>query len=979
MGVLMGCQPRQEVLAGDLNDAIFAADFGDVVAALAPEVYQNPEIFFRNTYPAQQLRKVVEAVFGRLTDPKEGGATIRLSTGFGGGKSHTLIALWHLARNIANPGLGSELLPAAGRPKQVTVVAVDVSKAGVPIFATHPDAQTKSLWGEIFYRLGGPEALQRLGAADDPEGSPNESQLTEILPNGPLLFLLDELVIYMARLSERGQGNLLGFLNSLAAVVTKRPQSVLIVTDPADQRVYAKQAAKLGDSLIDAAIRLDDVFGRKLTDFDPIGNEAAQVIVRRLFDRVNPNEAQRVSSEYYELYKRVANELPGALPRGTTTTDYARRFVDCYPFHPRLLDTAQDRLSALVDFQKSRGVLRLFARILRDVWERREEVEIISAGEINWASPRIRADLLQRLNRDEFKGAADADVGRHAGELDGDNPRGVHRRVASALLLESLPLQATSGMDASDVTLAVLRPDEAGNEPAEALDRLAGICWHIYPLAGGRGWQFRYEENVLKQIEERKAQFLEEAKDLVRAEAQQYFGGPQFKLRAWPTSAQQVAPAADLQLALCDSEELAKRVCAYEDESDPAVPMPRSFRNAIVAVAPNPAALSSAIERAQRLLAAEAIEKEQREQKGQGNKLTLEQLQKILPEARKQFRVQTYRAFDRVVLASGQVYRLEEPLETSDDELLKRPQGQPVLLKFLEAKKLIYETNDALDVDLFLKSILPGATPSSQWPDAYSAKAVHERFLAAPGLRLVPSGSVVRKTIAKALADGKVALRFASGEVYDANGQVGGPPDARRRSTGTLPAFNLDDNTLIAPIDSATATEWLRETPVETPPDGRGPGKSGGFAYPPPPPPASRVTIRIREQFEQYAAERPLLELKLTAPLPVLASQLVGLAQPLGAESLTLDLTVGGMAKDGGRIDFAVADVKPSLAIRPLQIAQTIFNTLADGSTYEARLTLRFGDGRVGTVDLLSQLTQSAPDGLEIEATFGPPVSVAVS
>src|SRR5258708_2158381 len=201
MGVLTGCQPRAEVLRGDLDDAIFAADFGDVIAGSAPKVYGDPSVFFRNTHPAQQLKKVVQAVFGRVADSKEGGATIRLSTGFGGGKTHTLIALYHLAKNIGDSGLGTDLLPAAGRPKSVTVVAIDASKAGVPVFATDGEIQVRSLWGEIFYRLGGEPALRRLGAADDPEASPNEDQIAAVLPDGPLLFLLDELVTYLAKLS----------------------------------------------------------------------------------------------------------------------------------------------------------------------------------------------------------------------------------------------------------------------------------------------------------------------------------------------------------------------------------------------------------------------------------------------------------------------------------------------------------------------------------------------------------------------------------------------------------------------------------------------------------------------------------------------------------------------------------------------------------------------------------------------------------
>lgn len=355
---------------------------------------------------------------------------------------------------------------------------------------------------------------------------------------------------------------------------------------------------------------------------------------------------------------------------------------------------------------------------------------MISAGEINWASSRIQADLLHRLNRENFRSAVSADVKKHTGELDGGSPRGIHRRVASALLLESLPMQPTSGLDKAEITLAVLRPDEAGPEPTEALDRLVGVCWHTYPMAGGRGWQFRYEPNIIRQIEERTADIpVDDAKSRVLAEAQEYFSGLTFTLRAWPTHARQVSESADLQLALCETEKIAKSVCAYEDDSDPLAPIPRGFQNAIVAVTATPSALDHAVDRARRLLAAEAIERDHKT--GETAKIVREQLQRIKPELHKQFRLQTCRAFDRAVLAGGNVYPIEEQFQVSDEQMLQRPHGQACLKKFLDSKPLIYQPGDALDVNRFLKDVLPGATPMPNKPGVYTAKAVHERFLGA--------------------------------------------------------------------------------------------------------------------------------------------------------------------------------------------------------------------------------------------------------
>src|SRR5262249_47417626 len=160
----------------------------------------------------------------------------------------------------------------------------------------------------------------------------------------------------------------------------------------------------------------------------------------RLFEKVDPIAAQAASASYHSLYQRLAQEMKYPEIQHASTHAYAQRIVECYPFHPRLLDTAQDRLSAMQDFQKSRGVLRLFARILRDLWERQEDRELVSAGDIAWSSARIQADLLQRLQRDRFQAAVQADIEKHAQELDGETKRGIHVRAASALLLESLPL-----------------------------------------------------------------------------------------------------------------------------------------------------------------------------------------------------------------------------------------------------------------------------------------------------------------------------------------------------------------------------------------------------------------------------------------------------------------------------------------------------------------------------------------------------------
>lgn len=964
MGVLTGCTPRDEVLQGDLQDAIFAADFGELIAGTAHEVYRHPETFFRNTHPAAQLQTIVKAVFGRLANPAESGALLRLSTGFGGGKTHTLMTLWHLANHIGNLSLGTELLSAAGRPAEVTVVAIDASKAGgSTTFAVHDDATTHSFAGEIFYQLGGPRGLAALGAADRPEDSPADRQIDQVLPDGPLLFLIDELVIYQAKLSKQGRGNLLGFVGLLLKKVANRPRTALVITDPGSQQVYAAESEELRQAITEAAADQEDLLGRTTSNFDPIGAEGPQVIARRLFTSIDSGEAQRTANTYHSLYTRVVEEHPNSLPPETAHSEYTERIVRCYPFHPRLFVTAQDRLGALQDFQKSRGVLRLFARIIRDVWEAQQDVELITAGEVNWSSARMQGELLHRIKRDNFAAAVSADIRGHAAELDA-GPLGIHRRVASALLLESLPLTAHSGLDVAELTLATLRPDEAGPEPSEALGRLTGACWHTYPIGDGRSWQFRYEPNVNKQIEERMEQVpREDAQSAVLAEVQGYFAGSAFRLVNWPEGPRQVADSAQFQVALCETEETARRVCAYVDDAE----SPRRFKNAILGVTASPAGLSQAITHAQRLLSAEAIQKET--QLGDAYKLTRDQLGRLLPDFRHHFRLQCRRAFDRVITATA-AYSMEERYQVADElSAAKARDGQQRLRSFLDDKALVYQDGDALDVQLFLDTIMQGATPLAEQPDVTTAKAVHERFLSAPGLRLVLGHGVVRQSLLAAVRAGGVVVRLADGRAFDAEGCVEGTHGQRRRARGEpLPPIPLDATVQVARAEHASARLWLHVDPA--------PGPDPDPPPPPPPPPLvidGPVTTNRLDEAADYAQKRPLLHLRLTAKTPGTAENLLNLAQPLGADRLTIGVTLDGEFKDGGTVGFAVDGVSVSHPAQPLQMVRTLHRAMVEGASFEASVELHFGEtGRRGMADALRRLEEDTSETITVEATCGP-------
>lgn len=965
MGVKQGSRPRDDVRNGELDDAIFAASFGKLIRNEGPDIYRKADRFFQNTHPTSALTKLCKDVFGRLASTTDSGAVLRLSTGFGGGKTHALMTLWHLAQNIGNPSMGGDLLAPAGRQKKVKVVGVDAEGAGYPIFARHHEQEARSLAAELAFQLGGPSALNAFGPANLAAASPDERTVEAMLPNEPILILLDELVLYMAKLTRQEVGNLIGFLRTLITAIVSRKQAVLVITDPADQPADAENAARLGQ----LAREIEQQTGRQATVIEPIGNETAQVIIRRLFESVDAEAAAKASADYHGLYERVAEEHPELVPEESRSPQYAERIRVCYPLHPRLLKTAEERLRALPDYNLSRGTLRLFARVIRGVWDDpARDPELISAGELDWSSQPIQTDLLERLDREKFRAAVAADIIGHARELD-DAEWGSHRRAASALLLESLPLEASSGLAPAELTLAILRPDEAGTEPTEALDRLIGSCWHLYPMSGSaNSWQFRYEPNILKQIEERMGQTpREDALDRLKTDLQKSFQGAFGRLLPWPPNAKAVPDRDLFQIALCETEQIAKSVVAYGDDTRGAETV-RAFRNAILAIAPDQSGLEKAIQRVQRLMAAEAIESEV--PNSEAGKLAREQLKKLKPDLKRAAIQEAARAFNRLVVADGGVLTIDERfIVPPDTSPLQLPSGQDVLRAFVEDRKLMYAPSDSLHPDYFIERVFSGSVPVQSMPGVTTTSSLRKRFLGAQGLKLVSDASIVRTSILRAVTDGRLVVQFADGTAFDNDGAVYLSNGFRKRdSARKLTTLPMDDETLVAETTCPAAADWLKTV--------------GGIEEeakrtktpPPPPPPVGPTSAADIDTAAQLADTLRLIELRLACFNGGDAQKILGASGSLGAASVTIDADLTGDLKDGGQLNFGISGCKVSAAIKPLALIQMFGNALGPDASIRAIIVLSFGsDGKTDLGALLRTLKEQLPDGVSVAARYSPP------
>jgi hypothetical protein len=395
----------------------------------------------------------------------------------------------------------------------------------------------------------------------------------------------------------------------------------------------------------------------------------------------------------------------------------------------------------------------------------------------------------------------------------------------------------------------------------------------------------------------------------------------------------------------------------------------RTYRNAILAVAPDPNGLEKAIQRIQRLMAAEAIEAEQTN--SEGGKLAREQLKKQIPELRKATRLEAARAFNRLVLADGAVLTIDERFITPPDTPpMQLPSGQDAVKAFVEDRKLIYGDTDSLFPDRFLELVFSGAVPSAEEPEARSAAALHRRFLSAQGLRLVPNATIVRASILRAVADGKLVVRQEDGTAFDAKGAVYTINGHRRRDEGRkLTTLPMDEATLVAEAGSAAASAWLKESGAQ-----EAMPQPGSLPIPPPPPKGAGPTSTTDpEVAASLADKRNLLSLRITCLSAADAQKALGAASPLGATDITVEAELTGDMKDGGKLVFRVAEARVTAAIKPLTMAQMLGNALAPGSAI--RVTLVFGFGKEGKADLgalLRSLFMQLPETATIEARFAP-------
>lgn len=769
--------PRDDLQSGRPLDASqFAVHLDKVKTQQGDPTYWKPTEFFARTFLTKNLLNLAAEIMRRLAGETIGTSpAFNMATQFGGGKTHALTLLYHLAEHgsAAESWNGVDQIIKAARisklPKAKTAIFVGMNFD--PRGGDDGTPHRRTPWGDIAWQLGGAPGYSIFTNFDREGIAPAGETIGKLfdLVNQPILILVDELVSYMSRYRHQGPGSqLYNFLFNLSNEVASRNNVVLAVSVPrsegevtADDMADYQRIVHMLERVSKAVTMSSDT-------------DTAEIIRRRLFDWskektdsqgrvILPNDAQRTCNAYAELLKEQRSFLPTSFP-----FDRARDvFLSTYPFHPTVLSVFERKWQTLPRFQRTRGVLRMLALWVSHAYNdgvnrlRSKGDSLITLGMAPLDTSYFRDDVFAQLGEDKLITAVSTDIigsqHSHAMRLDTESIPAIrnahlHRKVATTIFFESNgghnPRRAYATLP--EIRMAVCEPELDIGNIESVLDGLAppnGACFYLDTQ--DRSYWFSTKPNLTQVLSQRKAdiksteiestvlstvqkQFDQQSRDgLVR----KFFPEQSSDLPNQPILTLVVLPPKyslrQKEATLHFVEELTR---SYGSSM-------RTFKSALIwAVADSDHTLEEA---ARTYLAWEMIDAEK-------NRLQLSDVQqdqviKSRRDAKEKLDEAVWRTYNTVLLLG------------SDNQLMEKPLGRQhsntatdIGALILRELRNVDEVVSAYTADKLVR----------KWPPAFtewSAKAVRDAFYASPHFPRIVNDEVIKQTIATGVTNGVLA------------------------------------------------------------------------------------------------------------------------------------------------------------------------------------------------------------------------------
>lgn len=770
--------PREDLREGKPLDASeFAVHLDQVREGSAPADYQKPERFFERTYLTKNLASLASEVIRRLSgENTETNAVFNLATQFGGGKTHALTLLYHLARSgpAANRWAGVATLLAkagvAGVPKAEAAVFVGTEfdsitgrggKDGTPL--------RKTPWGEIAWQLGREKSFALVAEHDKKGEAPGGEVIRQFLPKDkPSLILMDELMNYVSRNRRSGLGaQLYNFLQNLSEVARSTEGVVLAVSIPAselemtaedqsDFERFKKVLDRLGKAIVMSSdAETSEIIRRRLFEWDERAVTAEGKVML-------PKEALETCVEYADWVVEHRQQLPSQF-----NVDGAREaFLATYPFHPAVISVFERKWQALPRFQQTRGILRLLAlwvsRAYQEGFKGAHKDSIIGLGTAPLDDAMFRSATFEQLGETKLEGAVTTDIcgkrDSHATRLDAEaqdtiKQARLHRKAMAAIFFESNGGQAKADATVPEIRFAVAEPGLDIGNVETALEALTEGCYYL--AVERNRYHFSLKENLNKRFADRRATIPPaQVEEHIREEIQKVFStGNGLERLYFPEKTIQIADRPAVTLAVLSPEQslqdekattglVENMIREYGTSS-------RTFKSSVIFCVPEmPDTLR---EDARKVLAWEAIEDDDLKL----DDTQVHQLAENLKKARRDLKETIWRTYKNLMLLGK-------------DNTVKRVDLGLIHSSAATDLVSLIVTRLSSDGDLETKGISPSFLIRN-WPPAFkewSTKSVRDAFFASPQFPRLTNPEVLKETISRGVGNGLLAYvgKAASGE-----------------------------------------------------------------------------------------------------------------------------------------------------------------------------------------------------------------------
>ena len=760
--------PREDLREGrPLDAAEFAVHLDHVRDGRASEVYQNPEQFFERTYLTKNLTLLASQVLRRLSGEKtETSAVFNMATQFGGGKTHALTLLYHLANHgpSAAEWTGVRILMTSAGVDQVPQAAAAVF-VGTEFDSIRgrggDDGTPKRLtpWGEVAFQLGGAEAFSIVEKHDQEGTAPAGDVIRAFLPKDrPALILLDELMNYVSRSRKSGlSAQLYDFLHNLSETARGEHNVALVVSIPASELEMTAE----DESDYNRLKKLLDRLGKPIVM--SAESETAEIIRRRLFEWdlravsqdgkvLLTKDAIAACNDYADWLLDHKQQISKEFP----VEEGRKQFAATYPFHPVVLSVFERKWQTLPRFQQTRGVLRLLAQWVSNAYQEgfkgAHRDGLIGLGTAPLDDPLFRRAVFEQLGDDRLEGAITTDViGKRdsfalrldAEAVDTIKKARLHRKVATSIFFESSGGQQHKEASLPELRLAVAEPGLDLGNIETVLEELETNCYFL--TVQKNRYRFSLTPNLNKLLSDRRANIKQERIDERVKEVIKNIFAQQMGIERiyFPERSNQVPDrpvitivvlAPDKPFGDSDTKSFIDQVTKEYGTSG------RTYKSALIwSLTDSAAGLN---EEARKLLAWEDIDAEESDRLDESQR---HQLSQSLKKAQRDLHESVWRSYKNIALLGR-----NNEIRIIDLGLVHSSAADSMAGLILSRLRQDDEAVDGVNPNFLVRNWPPALT---EW----STRAVRDAFFASPKFPRLLVIDKLKETIARGVANGILA------------------------------------------------------------------------------------------------------------------------------------------------------------------------------------------------------------------------------